>query len=388
MKNIVSEAERFVTGLLSEKLDPGYVFHSLKHTQRTVKAAQEIATAEGLNEDDIEVVTLAAWFHDSGFIETCKGHEEIGGQLADKFLSGHKYPPEKTEQVKACILSTKIETNPVNRLQEVLRDADLIHLGKKSFKKRNSELRRELQTMLNKSFSDRQWLELDIKFFDEHPFYTSYAKNRYGERRHANYAQLQDEFKHINGGELQSMKNKLKPKKEKVAGRGVETMFRLTSKNHFTLSSIADNKASTLISISSLIISIILSVLLRKLSEQPELTIPTVMLLLTLLGTIIFAVISTRPKVTSIQISKSDVEQKKGNLLFFGNFINMSVDDYEWSMEQLMADQDYLYKNLTRDIYYLGVVLGRKYRYLRIAYNIFMYGLIISVLSFIAATAF
>jgi len=56
-------------------------------------------------------------------------------------------------------------------------------------------------------------------------------------------------------------------------------------------------------------------------------------------------------------------------------------------MQELMNDRDYLYNNLIRDIYYLGVVLGRKYRYLRVAYNIFMYGLIASVISYIIAFA-
>jgi len=153
------------------------------------------------------------------------------------------------------------------------------------------------------------------------------------------------------------------------------------------LSSIADSKASTLISISALIISIILSILVTELAESPNLIIPTVMILLTLMGTIIFAVISTRPKVTSFNLSREDIIQKKGNLLFFGNFINMPVDDYEWGMKEIMNDRDYLYNNLIRDIYYLGVVLGKKYHYLRIAYNFFMYGLIVSVIAYIIAFA-
>ena len=62
------------------------------------------------------------------------------------------------------------------------------------------------------------------------------------------------------------------------------------------------------------------------------------MLLTTLMGTIIFAVLSTRPKITSFTISREDITQRKGNLLFFGNFINMPVEDYEWGMKELMED--------------------------------------------------
>ena len=66
----------------------------------------------------------------------------------------------------------------------------------------------------------------------------------------------------------------------------------------------------------------------------------------------------------------------------------MPVEDYEWGMQELMDDREYLYNNLIRDIYYLGVVLGKKYRYLKYAYNTFMYGLILSVLTYIIAFAF
>ena len=176
--------------------------------------------------------------------------------------------------------------------------------------------------------------------------------------------------------------------KTKTPDRGVETMFRLTSKNHFTLSSIADSKAGTLISISAIIISIIISVLIRKLDTNPELIIPTVIMLITLMGTIIFSVLSTRPTVTSLGLTKKDISERKGNLLYFGNFINMPVQDYEWGMQELMDDREYLYNNLIRDIYYLGIVLGKKYRYLKYAYNIFMYGLIASVVAYIIAFAF
>jgi hypothetical protein len=64
----------------------------------------------------------------------------------------------------------------------------------------------------------------------------------------------------------------------------------------------------------------------------------------------------------------------------------MSLDDYEWGMNRMVQDSDYLYGSLIRDIYFLGAVLGKKYRLLRISYTIFMFGLIISVIAFIIAT--
>ena len=273
-----------------------------------------------------------------------------------------------------------------------------MHLGKKKFFKRNEELRDEWEKKKAVKADDEQWLKDDITFFANHPFYTDYAQKKYGRQRTMNQSIIADKLSRIRSGKSPeqneseragdlSTKSTKQTRKSKRPDRGVETMFRVTSRNHFTLSSIADNKAGTLISVSALIISLILSLLVSRLDERPFLIIPTVMLLLTLLVTIIFAVLSTRPKVTSLNLKREDIRQKKGNLLFFGNFINMPLEDYEWGMTEIMNDRDYLYKNLIRDIYYLGIVLGKKYRFLRYAYDSFMYGLIVSLLTYILAFA-
>jgi hypothetical protein len=93
----------------------------------------------------------------------------------------------------------------------------------------------------------------------------------------------------------------------------------------------------------------------------------------------------TRPNVTSGLFTKEDIESKKTNLLFFGNFFKMPLTDFQWGMDKMMSDKEYLYGSMVKDFYFLGQVLGRKYKYLRICYTIFMYGLIISVLAYTIA---
>jgi pycsar effector protein len=63
----------------------------------------------------------------------------------------------------------------------------------------------------------------------------------------------------------------------------------------------------------------------------------------------------------------------------------MSLPDYDWAMKEMLNDKEYLYSSMIKDIYFLGVVLAKKYQYLRISYSIFMYGLIIAVLAFALA---
>ena len=63
----------------------------------------------------------------------------------------------------------------------------------------------------------------------------------------------------------------------------------------------------------------------------------------------------------------------------------MDLPDYEWSMNEMMNDREYLYRSMIKDIYYLGKVLAKKYKFLRLSYNIFMFGLVVAILAFIVA---
>ena len=61
----------------------------------------------------------------------------------------------------------------------------------------------------------------------------------------------------------------------------------------------------------------------------------------------------------------------------------MSLEEFEWGMNEMMKSGSFLYGSMIKDIYSLGTVLAKKYRYLRLTYNFFMYGMIISVLAFL-----
>jgi hypothetical protein len=100
---------------------------------------------------------------------------------------------------------------------------------------------------------------------------------------------------------------------------------------------------------------------------------------------IVFSILATRPNVNHGKFTEDDIRNKRTNLLFFGNFFRMSLQDYDWAMQEMLGDRDYLYSSIVKDNYFLGVVLAKKYNYLRIAYNIFMYGLILAIIAFVIA---
>ena len=102
-------------------------------------------------------------------------------------------------------------------------------------------------------------------------------------------------------------------------------------------------------------------------------------------ASIVMAIVSTRPKVTGGIFTPKDLEERKVNLLFFGNFHSVSVDDYTAAMKEMIKDKDYLYESMIKDLYNLGVVLNRKYRLLRTTYTVFTVGILVSVISFYLA---
>ena len=188
---------------------------------------------------------------------------------------------------------------------------------------------------------------------------------------------------------IESDKSKKKIKEPKPE-RGIDTMFRTTLNNHNNLSGLVDNKANILLSVNAIIISVSLTTIIPKLDNpsNAHLILPTMILIVTSVIAITFAILATRPTITKGSFTKKEVDEKKVNLLFFGNFYKMPYEDYNWAMNELMKDKDYVYNSMIKDLYHLGIVLEKKYRLLRVAYTIFMFGIIISVLAFLIAFKF
>ncbi|NJL12615.1 MAG: HD domain-containing protein [Microscillaceae bacterium] len=387
----VSQAiEDFVTDALLHHLPPSLHYHNLHHTRYVVKAAQQIAAQENLSEEERYLLHVSAWLHDIGYLHTRQSHEEIGREIARQQLEAIQSPEAHIQAVEAAILSTKIPQSPQSLMAQVLCDADLAHLADEDFFEICLPLRREWEAVEGQPMTDTAWLEANLQFMQKHAYFTRYGQQYLEPMKQENILKVQKKLKKLHkkenktppqNSDYDAENTKIVPK----AGRGVETVFRTTSKNHLDLSAMADNKANILISINTIIVSVIISILIQKLDTNPHLIPPTFILLLTCIITIVLAILSTRPVVSSGKFSKEDVEARKVNLLFFGNFHQMDLNDYEWGMRALMYDAEYLYGSLIRDIYFLGRVLGRKYRLLRYAYTIFMYGLVVSVLAFVLA---
>ena len=361
--DVYKKTEQYVTALFQDNPRPDLHFHNLAHTIQVVDRTKEIAGHYYLSESDMLAVYVAAWFHDTGYLfAEPQQHEEKSVELMTAFMKEYANDGQLIEKIEQCILATRPPRNHSSLLFQIICDADTYHFGTKDFKQTNKLVWEEYKAR-DPNLVEKEWRAKSADFLNQHEFYTKYCKDLLDERKNKNMKKLQKkaEEKTADKTEAELSLAKLDKDNSGLKSKGIQTMLRLTSTNHFHLSDMADSKAHILISVNAIIISVILSVLLRRLEETPYLTIPTIIFLLVSVATIVISIISTRPKVSGGMFTSQDVTDKKTNLLFFGNFYKTSYEDYNAAMREMMKDTDYLYGSLIKDIYTLGTVLGRKY---------------------------
>ncbi|WP_417886867.1 HD domain-containing protein [Zunongwangia sp.] len=172
-------------------------YHNIQHTLEVFQFARKISDYENLSFEDKEVVSLASLFHDTGNGEIFNGHEKISAEKADCFLTSLGYSKEKIERVKSCIVATKMPQTPSSKLEEVICDADLAHLGSGSFINYNKRLRQEWNKCFNKSYSDIEWIENNIMFLESHTYFTSYGKDILQPKKMKNLELLKSNYQEL-----------------------------------------------------------------------------------------------------------------------------------------------------------------------------------------------
>jgi predicted metal-dependent HD superfamily phosphohydrolase len=407
---VLSAAQDFVSDLFLNKVDKSIHFHTLQHTQEVLAGCETLADYYHLEDEDRFSVMLAAWFHDTGYSGgQAVGHENLSIELATKFLNDHKVSQPVISKVIGCINATRLPQNPTSLIEQIICDADLFHLGTTDFKEKNKLLREELNDFGNMDLSKKDWRKKNVEFLTKHNYFTSYAKEKLEPLKKIYLEELskkpgnEEKINKKNGknGKIVTLpKNKTKEKglteeeqkkldeakkkkeKESQSERAISTVFRIVAQSQNNLSQMADSKANIMISVNSIILSIVIGTVFKDLQTDTNFQIPIFLLVLVCVSAIVFSILATRPNITSGKFTKEDIADKKTNLLFFGNFHKMGLVDYDWAMMEMLEDKNYLYSSMIKDTYFLGIVLARKYRYLRLAYNIFMFGLILVMIAF------
>lgn len=187
------KAERHIMKILEDTLSPKLLYHSINHTIDVTQAVERLALMEGITDEDLFLLKSAATYHDAGFVERYDKNEEIGIRMAREILPKYGYTEVQLDVIDGLIKSTEIPQSPKTHLQQIMCDADLDYLGRDDFHVIADYLRRELREH-GKLNSDRLWDEIQIKFLNQHTYFTKSAIRLRQEKKEKHIREIKERY--------------------------------------------------------------------------------------------------------------------------------------------------------------------------------------------------
>ena len=371
--------------------------HSSKRLLADEATLMTLAESEALGETIRETLKVALLFHYVGFAADYTNPQAASFEQAKVLLADSSIGVVVIEYL---LKSQYKKTSPENSVEAVFRDTINRFWSDKKMRKRLDALKKEQLANLSLKTSDETWLKTQESALKKITYFTNYATTNWTPNLAASKAEIKKSLKKlaveednilmeelgVDTAKLKDLKKKLS-KMESYPERGIETWFRLTSKNLYTRRSIVDTKSNIVMTVNTIIMSVGLGSIYPLLGDDPHLIYGLAPLVIANVFSIAFAIFATRPKIRKGKFDRQNVLDKKAGLMTFDDFYNASFEDYEWSVQQMMQDKEYLYKTIIQDVYDVGVDLAKRYQYLRMAYQIFLVGIIISVVLFGACHA-
>ncbi len=391
---ILNKTKQYLLELYNQGQAKRLVYHDYPMLAQIAELVEDIAHASNISEADQEAAQIAAWFQHIDLL--LKGHQDTDTCLdsARQFLEKNDWPVQKIALVEKTIheVRTGISSNTGAQL---LNDANVAYAYSTNFLQLTPLEQLETEILEKRRFEALDWEEKTHQKIFQQQFYLPYSKTHFGHLLAQNKLEQEQRLRNLQrkkqkadvlGEDLRNFQNI----ERKLPERATQTFFRANYRNHINLSSIADNKANIMIGINAIMMTIVVSVLSygNIAFERPAILMPVVLFLFTGLASMISAVLSARPKVTMLNPSGTPLEEAKKNIVFFGNFVHLSQEEYENAMDAMLRDSELMYGNMTRDLYHLGKVLDKKYRLLTLSYNIFMVGFVSTMLAFLVAFYF
>lgn len=385
---LVTAARAHVLQLWNAQHDARLVFHNFAQAAAVADQAAAIARAEGLPEADRELVQIAAWFHNIGYLYEPRQAAETSAIRAEFFMVEQKCAPEKIERLRQTITAAFAPTKTELETARVLHDAIRAYDWAETYDTRSPLLRLEQELLSGQAPDPAAWPEYVRKQLQE-PFLTASAKQTYEPALAARLLELhrQSDAPATPPAKKKKGEQTAPERFDRLARRplrsSIQTYFRANYANHIRLSAIADNKAHIMISVNSILLSVAISLLTYQTftNRNPLFILPIILFLVTSLSSLIYAVLSSKPRVTSFMPHP----QQPASPVFFGSFIHLSLDQYEAAVDEMLRDGRLLFGNMARDLYFLGHVLDKKYKLLTYSYTIFMMGFVATVGAFLGA---
>ncbi len=392
LPNIIKKTEGFVLGLFNEKGSSQLLFHDYRRASEIATLIQDIGNFSGYNEfsTETEVAKISSWFLACGKLLNYGAPLESAKEQASAFLLQENYPNELATKVIRCMTKASQADTPTTPEDQLLHDAQLAYWSTSNNMRLAPLMRLEEELILGRKYGILEWEEKHLDMLLKSKFFTPYGQmlftpilnqNIIDQKKRTDNIALKSKVKKDREHQLLRKYQGIEPK---IPQRGAQTFFRAVYQNHIQLSAIADNKANMMTGINTILVSVVISIITYStiIYDVPRTTMPLAIFLLTALVSLIFSVASASPRVTKKNKKGANIMDARKNIAFFGNFSNMSLEEFEEAMDAMLRNDELVYGNMSRDLYYLGKTLDKKYKLLRLSYHIFLGGFIISVLLF------
>lgn len=384
---VILKVKEHVLNLYNLLHKTALLYHNYQRVEKLMDLGHAFCDHQNLPKQEKELVLLTLAFADAGYLTDYDAPTDHSIKEAFTFLKEINYPPEYSEQVIDSLDRLIPKGHPKTKLDYIVADCLTACSKDEAFSSSIQLLRLEHELLTGQHRSNLQWNQLLLQDLLQTRYFTAYGKTRY-EPLLATHIVSTKNLLEKGNRDLQKKSinhTRFNQLEAKVPERGIQSFFRSNFRNHIHLSAIADNKANIMISINAILISVLITSLTYQNITQtkPGILLPVVLFLLTGLTSLIFAVLSIRPKVTSVISADMPDEQLRKDIAFFGNFVQLDLEKYEQLMDGLLRNGENLYQTMTRDLYALGKVLDKKYRFLTYSYNIFMVGFVATVISFL-----
>ena len=190
---ILIKAERHVSELIQHELPKGRHFHNLKHTQSVVLRCHEMSNFYKISTEEKMLLHLAGWFHDIGYCVSSEEHEVHSVQVMRNFLEPH-LSDAQLDQIDDMIMATTLTASPRCRLEQIICDADLHHLGSHNYGKWSELLKREIEHYTNATIPHDTWARENADFFINHKYFTGFANYYWRPQKEINLQSLKEKL--------------------------------------------------------------------------------------------------------------------------------------------------------------------------------------------------
>ncbi|MES2573838.1 MAG: HD domain-containing protein [Bacteroidota bacterium] len=195
--SLLIKAKEFITTLFKERLDSRYSYHNLEHTKNVVAGLETISTAENIDQENTDILLLAGWFHDAGYIDGSENHEKRSVKIALDFLQDATVSDSIQQKVSDLILATAFNYTPKNQLEKIIKDADNAHLANENYPDSLEQLRKEWENSINKTYCNTDWFVLNIDFLKNHQYYTEFAQKKWQNLKEENLKLIEEKLQNI-----------------------------------------------------------------------------------------------------------------------------------------------------------------------------------------------